>query len=303
MKILNFVKALLPRLEKDNILEDLRITISELDNVVYPAYQSAFEHFKSSKFKSDANQTLSTTFYRSFNNNKVVRQSNMVGEIFKRLQFIKENALYTAGQIEELFERDIISDGLTAKKAILIRSSEMISFISRYSSDFLCYLYINEAVHFNAEVEENLRLSKEKINFVEKNLSKFAAALSELGIPSKDYTKIVLEIPELNVGGKFSHAVAGVYKENDIDPMSGGFINGFVYNPIYHIRLTIAEWQAGRYKANKDKKKMLELRLLHLKLQQENKNDPKLEQEIAYIQSRVDKIERYLNTVEEDLES
>lgn len=301
MKILNFVKALLPKLEKDNILEDLRVTISELDNVVYPAYQSASDYFKSAKFQSDANQKLSITFYKSFSNNKVIKQNNVILDIYKRLQFIKENAVYISSQIEELFERDIIADGLTAKKAILIRSAEQISFISRFSSDFLSYLYINEAVHFNSEVEESLRLSKEKIAYVEKNLPKFSASLSDLGIPNKDFTKIVGEIPELNVGGKYSHAVAGVYKESDIDPISGGFINGFVYNPIYHIRLTIAEWQASRYKANKDKKKMLELRLLHLKLQQENKNDPKLEQEIVYIQSRIDKIERYLNTVESDL--
>lgn len=301
MKLLNFVKALLPRLEKDNILEDLRITISELDNVVYPAYQSASEYFKSNKFQSDANQKLSITFYRSFNNNKVIRQSNMVGDIYKRLQFIKENAVYVSSQIEELFERDIIADGLTAKKAILIRTAEIISFISRFSSDFLSYLYVNEAVQLNADVEDSLRLSKEKMDFIEKNLSKFSAALSDLGIPNKDFTKIILEVPELNVGGKFSHAVAGVYKETDIDPISTGFINGFTYNPIYHIRLTIAEWQAGRYKANKDKKKMLELRLLHLKLQQENKNDSKLEQEIIYIQSRIDKLERYINTVEKEL--
>jgi hypothetical protein len=66
--------------------------------------------------------------------------------------------------------------------------------------------------------------------------------------------------------------------------------------------MVVAEWQSNRYKANKDKKKTLELRLLHLKLQNEGKDDPKIEKEINYIQGRVDKIERYLKDVEESLE-
>jgi hypothetical protein len=78
-------------------------------------------------------------------------------------------------------------------------------------------------------------------------------------------------------------------------------LQGFEMNPIYHFRLMIAEWQANRYKSYKEKKKLLEVKLLRLRLLREGKRDPKLDKEIDYIESLVGKLEYSMSKMEEDV--
>lgn len=302
MYLINFIKALLPRIDKDRLLEDVRVTSSEIDQIAIPSYTQAGEYFRTAKFKSEEAERMSNVFYRNFDLQHTSKQPNFVAEVARRLPYLKENLTYIDAQIEELMGRDIINEGLTAKKAILVRAAECISFVSRYSSDLLNYVYVSEAIQANAEVEESLKLSPAAIKHVELHITKFARLVSDYGIPNKDFSKILLAVPDVIVNSKTANSIVGIYKEQDIDPFSSGILSGFTGNPIYHIRLNISEWQTSRYKANKDKKKMLELRLLHLRLLQEKKNDPKLENEITYIQGRVDKIDRYLREVEESLD-
>ena len=301
MKIIQFVKALLPHIEKPKLLEDLRVTIAELDNVVMPNYLTASTYFRSEKLKSDNNKDLADAFYQNFDLMRSTKQSSFVADIQKRLEYIKQNSETLLELTEELFEHDIISEGLTARKAVLIKASESISFISRFSTDLLNLVYVNEASNVDVSVEESIRLAPIVVKTVNRNLPKYARIISDYGIPNETFKKIIGEVPDVIVNSKTANSVAGLYSDKDLDPFTNSYVVGFSGSPIYHFRLLVAEWQASRYKSNKDKKKMLELRLLHLKLLNDKKNDPKIEQEIVYIQSRVDKIERYLRETEESL--
>lgn len=302
MKIIQFVKGLLPHFEKSRVLEDLRVSIGELDSIVIDNYNQASEHFRTNRLKSDDSKDLSDAFYQNFDLQKGSKQASFVGDINKRMAFVKKNAEYVLESVEELFERDIIAEGLTVRKALLIRAAESMSFISKFSIDLLNVVYVNEATEVNATLEESLRLAPATIKLVNHNVTKFAKLLSDYGIPNDSFKKLIQELPEVVINSKTANTVMGLYNEKDIDPFANSYVVGFNGNPIYHIRLLVAEWQSSRYKASKDKKKMLELRLLHLQLIQDKKNDPKLEQEINYIQSRIDKTERYLREVEESIE-
>jgi hypothetical protein len=63
----------------------------------------------------------------------------------------------------------------------------------------------------------------------------------------------------------------------------------------------IAEWQTSRYKEYQEKLKVIQLRVMHLKMLNEKGNDPKLAKEIEYYQSRADKISKSLSDTESDL--
>ena len=301
MKLINFIKGLLPRIDKDTILEDLRVTTTELEQVAIPNYNTAAEYFRTTKFKSDANKNLSDDFYRRFSGGN--KQSTFIGDVSRSLPAVKENAVYIQKQIEELMEKDILNEGLTAKKAILVRSAEHLSFISRFSIDLLNAAYINEASEVDADVRESMRMSPAAVKHVDVNTGNFAALLAIYSVPNKAFEKSFIGVPDILLSSRTANSIIGLYKEADVDPFSIGYVAGFTASPIYHIRLMIAEWQAARYKANKDKKKVLELRLLHLRLLNEKKNDAKLEQEINYIQNRVDKIEHNLREVEASLDN
>ncbi|MOA51277.1 hypothetical protein D3C78_1744100 [compost metagenome] len=67
-------------------------------------------------------------------------------------------------------------------------------------------------------------------------------------------------------------------------------------NPIYYVRMAIAEWQVNRYKAAVEEKRALEYRLLVLK---DGSKDAKIEQEIVYTEGRLQKLNKKLNDMEE----
>jgi len=317
MNIIKFIKKLLPSIEKNKVLEDLRISIAELEQTIIPIYNTATTTFEVNKFKSNVNKDLSVLFYRAFDLQGRSKQSNFISEIDSRLINLLANAVYIRDNISEIFEHTIVNEGLSAKKAILLRAAGNISFITRFSLDLLTVVCSNEKEAIN---KKNLNLDESDdvlapmmVKRIDKGIKSFAMYVSDHGVPNNIYSKIIGQVPNIAINTNSAQGITSVYKESDIDPFISGMtksgatntfidVMDFTYNPIFHVRLMIAEWQAERYKASKDKKKLLELRLLSLKMQLEDKYDAKLEQEIIYIQNRVNKIDYYLLEVEKSLE-
>jgi hypothetical protein len=299
MYILDFIKNLLPHIDKNNIIEDTRITIAELENIVIPSYKVATEAFKTTKINSSTNKTRTDVFYRNIDLQGYPKQDNLVAEIYRRLPLIKDNLTYLLTLAEELFERDIINEGLSAKKAIILRAIASMSFISRYSIDLLNVIYVDEEL--KAGSSDDIGLSPAVIKHLETKYVIYIKALSDYGITNKVFVKLFVTIPEIVISSKNSNAISGLYKEKEVDPFASAYSSNFVGSPIFSLRLLVTEWQAGRYKTSKDKKKLLELRLLHLQMKQDNSDDPKLEQEILYLQSRIDKLSRRLHEIEDSV--
>lgn len=286
MRLSDFISSILPRLRKDEVLEDLRITAGELANVVTPAYVDANKYLKSSKFDSPEAQEAIKTFYRNYKADRT--NKNIVVEIHDRLPNLLKNLQFVSDQNDDLLERDILKDGLTAKKAILLRAAEQLSFISRYSVDFLNYLLVVETLKKDGQAERSAPIIEKKLI---DNVVNFARLLAVYGKDPEDFAEVFETLPEVVVNEKTYGALAAAYSADKLDPMETLLMSGFEANPIYHIRLVVAEWQADRYKVYKDKKRMLELRLLQLKMLDDKNPDPKIEREIEYIQNRIEGLE------------
>lgn len=297
MKLLNFIKTLLPHIEKNDTLEDLRVTVSELETVTIPSYESAADHFKINKIRSKEVNDLSHKFYKECDPNGITKQKSFIADISRRLENVKANAEYITDSIEKLFEHDIISEGLTVQKAILLRTAGDISFVVRYSTDLLNYIYDQEA----SVRDKDLTIPPIVVKQIEKNFKQFVYLISDLGMDNKKFSKILVKVPDVVITDSNTDNLEAVYRPDQLDPLNSSHITGFTSSPIYVVRLSIASWQAGRYKAAKNKKKLLELRLLQAKtIDGENKN-AKLEKEIEYTQSRLDKINKQLADFEEEL--
>lgn len=286
MRLSDFISSILPRLRKDEVLEDLRITAGELANVVTPAYVDANKYLKSSKFDSPEAQEAIKTFYRNYKADRT--NKNIVVEIHDRLPNLLKNLQFVSDQNDDLLERDILKDGLTAKKAILLRAAEQLSFISRYSIDLLNYLLVVETLKKGGQAERAAPIIEKKLI---DNVVNFGRLLAVYGKDPEDFVEVFDTLPEVVVNEKTYAALAAAYSADKLDPMETLLMSGFEANPIYHIRLVVAEWQADRYKVYKDKKRMLELRLLQLKMLDDKNPDPKIEREIEYIQNRIEGIE------------
>lgn len=293
-RLLDFIVSILPRIKKDDVLEDLRITTGELEQGVIPSYTDSVKFFKSEKAKSEEVVAITSVFSRNYG--KSVK-GNLISEIESNLKDLHENLKFVSKEIEELLEHDIIKEGLTAKKTILLRAAEHFSFITRFSMDLLNYIYIYETKAAGAEHDELVPALK---NGIEQNIMNFARLYAAYSDRPTAFQKLLNNLPDVVVNEKTYESLAAVYRES-LDPLPSVFSKGFENNPIYHLRLVLAEYQANRYKSFKDKKRMLELRLLNLKMVADDNPDPKVQQEIVYIQSRIEGIEYKMRRMEESV--
>lgn len=299
MKLMAFVKSLLPRIDKSDILEDINVTKTEITTGIIPTYESARVGLKTLKIKSKDNLELQKVFYRNYDISANKKQENMVADIAEALPTLLVNLEYVESQLDDILSKDIIRDGLSARKVTLIRAADHISFISRMSIDLLNLVYVNEAEARHSNLEDGYKLVKKTRELIEKNVFVFGKLLKAYTQDPKNFQVLVGSMPDIVINSETEELLKGVYAEHDLDPLSSDLVQNFEYNPIYHIRLAIAEWQANRYKKFADTKKMLELRLLHLTMMQDDKPSEALKKEIEYIQKRVDDIDYKLKKMED----
>lgn len=301
MSIFTFVKKLLPRIDRMTVAEDLRTTEKEADGIILPAWNSAADHFKVNKPASSEFEEMNALFYRHYDMRKANKAQNFVQDIARRVSILHDNIVYLQSVIDKHLEKDIITEGLTAKNAFILRSASNLSLTTRYLLALLNYLYTVEAKHHDIGLEPSLEISKAELKYVDQNFVRFVKLFSEYTIPNKDFKALISELPEVFLAQQNDQAASGFFKSNELDPFERYGLSGFVGNPIYRIRLVVAKWQNDRYESAKAKKQQLELRLLYLQMQKDNTTDPSVVKEIERLQTRIENYDRYLREVEENI--
>ena len=298
MSIINFIKAMLPRVMKADVEEDLRITEKELSQTTIPQYFSAGNLFKVNKIKSQEVNDFEKAFYKTMDLKS--KGPNFIVDIHAALLRLQANLTYLQKLATDILEADLIAEGTTAKKAHILRAAGSISFVSNFALTFLNHILVLESEALSDKGTESDIPPAEK-KYIDSRYDLFFKNLNEYSMDPEKFQKAMVEIPDVHLTSKNAASVAAVFKTSQLDPFGGMGLKGFTGNPIYHIRLVVAEWQARRYNANKDKKKLLELRLLHLKSLYENSPNPRLEQEINYIENRVAKLDKAMREVEDTI--
>jgi hypothetical protein len=296
MNLTKWLEGLLPRIGKATVLEDLRITEKEFLDTVTPCYAQAAEYFKVAKFKSPDVIALSSIFYRNYSKPASSGKVNFISEISDQIPTILKNLNHLEIQIEDLFSRDIIREGLSVRKAILLLHAENMSTVSRFSIDLLDYVY-----HKEIEMQTNLA-DNDILPVTEKKMTSgighFARCFSLLAIKPEKFIKEIGTIPDVVVNLKNEAAVFSANSANLIHANDALLLGGETLNPIYHIRLIIAEWQATRYKAYGAKKKLLELRLLNLKTTSSGEPNLAVQKEIEYMEERIRTLDYQMKKME-----
>lgn len=298
MSIVSFIKTLVPGLERNEVKEDIRITKKEIDERAIPLFSDASKYFIRTPFRSKKTEEVNGTFMRALGNSR--KYKNMVDAASQLIPNVSQNLSFIEEQIDAVFAEKIISSTVTYKKAVVLRAVDYIGFVSIYSLNLLTliYHYENEGVDLGGYAE--IEISKARIKTIESNVANFARILKVYGVSHSEFQNIYKSLPDVKIDEDFINAVNEL-KEENLDKLSVVGVQGFEGNPIYHYRLMFAEWQANRYKLNKEKKKYLELRLMQLKMKNDNEEDPGLDKEIKYLSDRIEKLEYWLHKQEDSV--
>ena len=282
MKPQDFIKSLIPDFDKQRITEDIRITADELRNYTLPALKQAEQFMGKWKFESAQIQAQLPIYTAAVKQ----RKANIIATINEAMKNAAVNLEEVARMIDRSYSDDIIGQGLTFFKANLLQFAEYVSFASRYARRYVNYVYAAETAVFDGQDPVEDILAPADIQWIEGNFLNFCNVLNVVGIPVKEVTTALDNIPDIAILDDNARTLSATVGEKKLDPLAMGFIPIFL-NPIYHIRMKIAQWQTNRYHIARNEIQCLKVRKANLEALAAGKPNPKLQQEISYIETRI----------------
>lgn len=305
LNLSSFIKRLLPSFEKSDLESDLEISLDAI-SAITETYSNLEQVLKATKLEAKLTKETLKDFYQELQKDKpkvkLSPQQNIAADTLTLFANIKANGEYISKEISEAVNDVIVSQALTAYKANLLRAVAHYAFMTRFALDLANFFYTNEVEASGADVSKEYKLNKKQTEFITKNIWVYARLVSVYGSDEKSFEERLSSIEEVTLpSGEVDEVIDG-FAGNKIDVFNN-LPSGFIGSPIYSIRLVFAEWEATRYQHLKNQKKLLELRLLHMKMLKESgQNDVNLEKEINHLQKRATDVDHQIARIEEDLQ-
>lgn len=293
MKLQKFLALMLPTFEKGRLIEELGVVKNELKDLTLPPLREASEFYRNSKFKGKQTQNYDKNFLKIA---KIERASGNYIVVAHTVLSQMDDKLDVLGKlIDRAFAKDVGSQSISFLRANILQYLEVASFASRYARRLLLWT-LSEEQSEDGPFRVPKAMSRAEERWIWDNRDNFAYCLSILSIETRRMESSFQAIPDMVVAPDDVGTVEATVGATKTDPFHFGIIPVRL-NPIYYIRMSIAEWQVNRYKAAVEEKRALEYRLLALK--DGGTKDAKLEQEITYTEGRLQKLNKKIAEMEE----
>jgi hypothetical protein len=134
------------------------------------------------------------------------------------------------------------------------------------------------------------------------NLGSFLQIVGLLHVPLNNLRQALEKMPEVVVVPEKADTAEQLVGLDKLDPLRLGFINSSAldYNFIYHFRLMKAEAEVRHYKLMEKEAQALELRILELKEAYQNRQDPRLQQQLEYREGQLQRLRIEYNELTEE---
>lgn len=294
MKIPNFLATLLPTFSKDRILEDINVTHGEITEFTQRAYAAAATDYKNHKFKSEHMKPFLGQFERH-----IKGRGNFVVNIDAGLKTVLANLDETKKLVDATYNDDVGGAGITYMKANLLQFVELVAFVSRYARLLLIFTYAAETAEFKESgVEFSESIAPADRDWLKANMQNFSAAWNIVTVDPSDFKRKMNDIPDIVVKQEAADALSASIGDKKLDPFSMKLIPVWL-NPIYHIRMFVAQWQSERYHRAKAELQLLQLHKLHLEKLRAGKPDANLKKQIEYTENQINKYSAKIRDMEE----
>lgn len=298
----NFIQTLLPNFGGELVENNLKSLRVECEDKTYPPYRSCIELGIFANPEPFKNNWVLTFNKLLVNGIKVQKR-----DVFKKLPpMLQQNSLYLIERIlsavpERISDmikmsnmntgRIVSKVGITYPQANIIRLSELLEFFQVYARKLLLQIYAkeHESLSDKAHVLSE-PLSPLEVKWLETHYESFIILLNVFSVNKEDFVRTLTHIPDIEIDE--NEDVQAAVKANAgarTDPFMLGIIP-YTWNPIYHIRMGIAEWRKARLDAAYSERELLELRLEALRAKQAGEANAKLEDNIERMQNRLKKL-------------
>lgn len=291
--LFDFIKTLDPRIQKASVIKDMDAIISEMGSYVLPMVKSMADTSTSAPLNSEWFQVFESNIQTGLKTPK--RSTNCWLDLYSALLNVQANATQLRTSIEARLQEDTLRDGITAVASNMIRMVAAMSFVCSYTSEACDYLIAQESVHLGDSDDT----PPAQARYIRSNIEKYVTILKDISIDPKEFAKRFDVIPDVYISEKNRANLSSLYAAKDIDPFANlNLASGWSGGIIYNMRLMWESYHAERFHAMKERKAILELRLLHLNNQRAGSSNPRLQKEIEGLQSRINKYDRKIRDVE-----
>lgn len=274
--------------KKEDVLETLEVIMSGISETVIPSLDMLINDPKSTNEISDSILNI-------LSQTGDIKHRNNV-DIFSGIKETMITILNSKADIVDLIQNEL-SDYVTdtnpkAKDLAILRLINDIGSISLYLPDFIYMLIMDD---------KDTDIPAVRIKEIRGNAGSFAEMYkaysgNKLEVVIEDITKI----GDIEIDLKVSKSITGVALSRAGKLVKFPLINNFINNPIYHVRMLMVDWEMKRYEALKDKKRLIELRLLELKLKQNNEDSAELRKQVQYYEDKISTIEYKLAKIKDE---
>ena len=295
MDIAKYLQSIIPAFSRDQVQEDLEDIAKEIDKHVLPIYAAANTELGGGKLLS-AN---ASSFEDIFEKNVGFKyKGNHISAIYESMKNAKDLTKLLQRLVDENFAIDVTKAGFDLLRTNIMQLTEILSFTVRYARRHLNYIVLSEMGQYKDLKIEDYFTAGER-DWIKNGRMAFIKGIEIIHKPTSEIETKLKTIPSVLVTPETVDTTHGVFGKDKTDPLDLRFIP-IVLNPIYHIRIRIAEWQAAKYQEAKEERSMVELRLLSLKELKSGKDNASLEQQIEYNQERLSKLTAKIGRMEEN---
>lgn len=285
MKFDEFIKKLLPVFGRDRLSEDIRITRGELTDLI-PVYTDAAKFFKNWKYKSEEVISLNAAIRAPAG----PKASNPVVLIAELLPQVLDSLVRVEEMIATNLASNVSGKGLTYKQASIIQFIDVVTLISKYARKYLNYVYVYESAQFKESgLEPRDSIPPAETRWIEERAHDFGVALTIAQREPQAVVEAITAIPEIEVANSDFQSLTRTIGPTSLDPLKFGFVAART-NPIYFLRMIVAEYQVARHKEMREELSVLQLRKINLEKLKAGRADANLEKQIVVVESRIQSV-------------
>lgn len=280
MQLNAFITSLLPTFTKSVMHTDLRMLREEFNKETIPPYITANKNFGRRKFTAPWVAAFDKSFAKEV---KTPFNGNFLSVTYESLLLGQKSLDLVDRMIESYYADDIVREAMTLQGFNLLQYMEALSFLSRYSRRLLNFVLACE-INTCLNNDQFQDIVQQDIDWINTYKATFFQVINIIGNKGKNVDKVIEAMPDVIVTKSNADTLVQTVGQGKVDPMGFNFIP-LTLNPVFHIRMAIAEWQAKRFKAAVEERKIIELRLYNLKQAAGGKPDARQQQEINYMES------------------
>lgn len=283
-KISAFISSLRDSFTKTDIKDEAR-ALREASKEVASIYKSLADTMGKNNLMSTTAKDYDAAFKKYVKGSK--NQNIFVGlaAIFAKLDD-KVSAMERL--LSEDTKSDIVREAISALEVNIIRFLETINFIVVYGSRLATTLTICETNVAN-KLEELDSITVAEAEYIAKNGPNFWDSINTITPDARAIEHSFKSIPDIMLNKDNADAMSSLVGRDKVDPMRMGFIP-VQWNPMYHINMAYAEWQANRFDKIVEDRNMVQFKLQQFKMAASGTKNPQLERKIQACQERLDKL-------------